>query len=68
MDKEKQLLTDKETCAFLRVSPVTLWRMRQRKEIDFRRVGAGGKLVYTREDIENYLEGTKNKRFERGVR
>lgn len=58
MKQETQLFTNKEACEFLRVSPVTLWRIREKGKIDFRRVGAG-KIVFTREDLENYLEQQK---------
>ncbi|MFT3745455.1 MAG: helix-turn-helix domain-containing protein [Pyrinomonadaceae bacterium] len=50
----KDLNTDKEFCDFLGVAPVTTWRMRRDKVINYRRVR--GKIRYTREDIEKYLE------------
>lgn len=49
---------NKEAAEFLRVSTVTLYRERTKGKLNFRRVGAG-KLVYTREDLESYLEQQK---------
>lgn len=62
IDDQKQIYTDKEASEFLRISQVTLWRERKRGKIDFRRIGAG-KLVYTREDLEKYLERSKRYAF-----
>jgi excisionase family DNA binding protein len=62
MDEQKQIYTDKEACEYLRVSQVTLWRERKKGKIAFRRVGTG-KLIYTREDLQNYLESQKRVAF-----
>lgn len=51
---DKRVFTDKEASDFLRVSQVTLWRERQKKRITFRRVAS--KIVYLREDLEEYLK------------
>lgn len=60
---DRQLFTDREACDFLRVSAVTLWRLRKGGKITFRRVAS--KIVYLREDLESYLE--RNKRAAFGV-
>ena len=53
MTEEKQIFTDKEASEFLRISQVTLWRERKKGKIFFRRVAS--KIVYLKEDLENYL-------------
>ncbi len=60
MLNEKQIFTDKEAAEYLRISQVTLWRERKARKITFRR--AASKIIYTREDLLNYLE--QNKRGE----
>lgn len=49
-----QLFTDKEALSYLRMSKVTLWKERKAGNIGFRKLGA--KVVYTREDLDEYLE------------
>jgi len=56
-NKEKELYTDKEASEFLRISQVTLWRERKAGKISFRRLSS--KIVYTREDLESYVERAK---------
>lgn len=58
---EKQIYTDKEASEFLRISQVTLWRERKAGKITFRRVAS--KIVYLKEDLENYLEQNKRGAF-----
>lgn len=53
----KELYTNKEASDFLRVSPITLWRERKAGKIAFRRVAS--KIVFTREDLDTYLEANK---------
>ena len=55
------LFTDKEAAKFLRISQVTLWRERKAGKITFRRVAS--KIVYLKEDLENYLEQNKRGAF-----
>lgn len=62
MIRERELFTNKEAAEFLRVSPVTLWRIREKGKIDFRIISAG-KIVYTRADLETYLEKQKRAAF-----
>lgn len=54
----KEIFTNQEAADYLRVATITLWRERKKGNISFRRVGAG-KLIYTREDLDNYLEQQK---------
>ncbi len=58
---EKQIYTDKEASNYLRISQVTLWRERKKGKISFRR--AASKIIYTRADLESYLESTKRSAF-----
>ena len=59
--KELKLYTTKETCATLKISSITLWRLRKAGKITFRLVAS--KIVYLREDLENYLEQNKRGGF-----
>jgi hypothetical protein len=52
-----ELFTEREAAKYLRISVTTLWRERTRGNIAFRR--ASQKLLYTRDDLENYLERNK---------
>ena len=54
---EREIYTDKEAAAFLRMSTITLWRERKARKISYRR--CGGKLIYTREDLLSYLDRMK---------
>ncbi len=56
-----QLLTEKEAAVFLRISGVTLWRERTKGKIAFHRVAS--RIVYTQEDLENYLNRNKREAF-----
>lgn len=55
---ENDLFTSKEACRFLKISPVTLWRERKAGRISFRRIAS--KVVFTRQDLEIYLERNKH--------
>lgn len=59
---EMTIFTNKEACEFLRISPVTLWRERKRGRISFRR--AASKIVYTYDDLLEYLNSNKREAFE----
>ena len=61
MVNEKQIYTDKEASDYLRISQVTLWRERKAGKITFRRVAS--KIVYLKEDLENYLNRNKREAF-----
>jgi hypothetical protein len=57
MTNANDLFTSKEVCIFLKISPVTLWRLRKAGRVTFRRVAS--KIVYLRVDVDEYLERTK---------
>ena len=61
LDQTQEVFTEKEAAAFLRISAVTLWRERAKGKITFRR--SASKLVYTREDLFDYLERNKREAF-----
>jgi len=57
MPIDQNIFTDREASEFLRLSQVSLWRLRKAGDITFRRVAS--KIIYLREDLENYLERSK---------
>ncbi len=59
--ERRQIFTDKEASDYLRISQVTLWRLRKTGKISFRR--AASKIIYTQTDLENYLQSTKREAF-----
>ena len=62
-----RFFTSKEASRFLRISAVTLWRERKAGRISFRRIAS--KVVFTRQDLENYLERNKHEAiFENQIR
>jgi hypothetical protein len=64
MKKEKndnEIFTDREAAAYLRIGRTTLWRERKKGKITFCRSAA--KIVYTKKDLEKYLESTKRVAF-----
>jgi excisionase family DNA binding protein len=58
LDPNQEVYNNREAAQFLRVSRITLYRERKKGNIDFRRVGPG-KVVFTRCDLETYLERQK---------
>jgi predicted ATPase len=59
--ERRQNFTDKEASDYLRISQVTLWRLRKTGKISFRR--AASKIIYTQADLDNYLQSTKREAF-----
>lgn len=51
---EKQVLTNREAMRFLSVSRSTLQRWRNEGRLPYRQVQ--GKILYTKDDIQNFLE------------
>ena len=54
----RRLFTNQEAAEYLRMSEVTLWRERNAGRINCRR--SAGKLLYTLDDLNLYLETVKN--------
>jgi DNA-binding transcriptional MerR regulator len=54
-----ELFTTREAAKFLRISITTLWRVRSKGNIDYRRASASSKLLYSRADLERYIERNK---------
>lgn len=67
LDKKKELtrmheiFTNREAANFLKTSTITLWRERKAGRISFHRVAS--KIVYTREDLDDYLMRNKREAF-----
>ncbi len=57
----RQIYTDREAARYLRIGQTTLWRLRKAGKISFRR--ASSKIIYTQNDLENYLDSTKRDAF-----
>lgn len=49
-----ELFTNREAAEMLRLSLVSLWRRRRERKIGYRR--DNGKILYTRDDLEQYLK------------
>lgn len=54
MTETSDLMTDKEAATFLRLSTLTLWRLRKRGELPFVRLAT--KLLYRRTDLIAFIE------------
>lgn len=54
MTETSDLLTDKEAAKFLRLSTMTLWRLRKRGELPF--VQLATKLLYRKADLIAFIE------------
>lgn len=54
MTETSELLTDKEAAQFLRLSTLTLWRLRKRGELPFVRIAT--KLLYKKSDLIALIE------------
>ena len=52
-----KLFTDEGVSDQLGISQMTLWRARRRGRLSYRRIG--GRIYYTLQDIEEYLERQK---------
>ncbi len=59
--EQRRNFTDKEASDYLRISQVTLWRLRKTGKISFRRVAS--KIIYTQSDLDNFLNSTKREAF-----
>jgi len=59
--ENKEIFTSKEAGRFLNISTVTLWRERRAGKISFRRCAS--KVIFTREDIQEYLQRNKREAF-----
>lgn len=57
MKDEQKIFTDREASEFLRISQVSLWRLRKAGKLPYRRVTS--KIIYLRQDLDEYLESTR---------
>jgi hypothetical protein len=53
-----RVFTNKETASILKMSLVTLWRLRKARKISYRRIA--GKIVYSETDIKDCLDSNKH--------
>ncbi len=63
--ERQKIYTDREAAEYLRISQVTLWRERKKGKISFHR--AASKIIYTRADLDAYLDSTKRTAFARAA-
>ncbi len=49
-----QLFTDEEAAEYLKVSRMSLWRLRKAGELSFVRVTS--RIMYRRSDLENFIQ------------
>ncbi len=57
MDEESRLLTVRETCKYLRISPPTLYRMLERHELI--PVKIGKHTLFEKKDLDRYIDAAK---------
>lgn len=57
MEEASRLLTVKETCSYLRISPPTLYRMIERRELV--PVKIGKRTLFDKKDLDNYIDAAK---------
>ncbi len=55
--EESRLLTVKETCKYLRISPPTLYRMLERHELT--PVKIGKHTLFDKKDLDKYIDAAK---------
>lgn len=55
---DNQVFDSKETAKILRISLVTLWRLRKARKIAFRRIA--GKILYLAKDIKECLDSNRH--------
>jgi excisionase family DNA binding protein len=57
MEEMKRLFTVKETCTYLSISRMSLYRMIERREIT--PVNIGGRTLFDRKDVDSLIENSK---------
>lgn len=57
MEETSRLLTVKETCSYLRISPPTLYRMIERHELIVVKIGK--RTLFDRTDLDKYIDAAK---------
>jgi excisionase family DNA binding protein len=57
MEEASRLLTVKETCTYLRISPPTLYRMIERRELI--PVKIGKRTLFDRSDLDKFIDAAK---------
>lgn len=57
-NQTQEIYSINEAAKYLRISRVTLYRIRESGKISFRRIGAG-RIVFTQNDLKEYLKRQK---------
>ncbi len=57
MEETSRLLTVKETCSYLRISPPTLYRMIERRELI--PVKIGKRTLFDKKDLDRFIDAAK---------
>ena len=57
MEETSRLLTVKETCKYLRISPPTLYRMLERRELI--PVKIGKRTLFDKSDLDKFIDAAK---------
>ncbi len=57
MEGTSRLLTVRETCSYLRISPPTLYRMLERRELT--PVKIGKRTLFDKSDLDKYIDAAK---------
>lgn len=57
LQNDNEVFDSKETARILRISPVTLWRLRKTRKIAFRRIA--GKVLFLAKDIKECLDSNR---------
>jgi len=56
---ESDLITNKDVCKLLNISPSTLYRMRIYDGLPFKKIGGRKSVMYCKKDIDAYLKLNK---------
>lgn len=60
-NEKRKIYTDVEASKYLRISQVSLWRLRKAGKITFRRVTS--KIIYLQEDLDDFLNQNVREAF-----
>jgi excisionase family DNA binding protein len=56
-EHKTELLTRKECAKFLKISTTTLWKITKEGELSSQNIGS--KVLYLRDNVENYIKGIR---------
>ncbi len=58
-EKTSNLMTQKEVCDELKISPSTLYRLRTQNDLPFVKINGRKNIMFNRKDIEEYYKNNK---------